>query len=483
MGSRPGGEGIPQGALALPGWTTLAARAQLPGLRVRFGPVSGAIAMASLVAAVFVLVLFAASGPSLIVARSTRVFPGWESGPLHGLFGAVPPRLSALIVGLSLLVVAMTVAYGVALGSARSLSGRTIAGFVVLLHLLLALSPPLLSSDLFNYMGYLRLGGLHGLNPYTHVIAAEMNDPVYAFTTWRHLHSPYGPLFTAATALLAGGSMAVTYWTLKVAIVAASLGVLALVWRCARALGRDPRPAVVFVALNPIYLVYALGGFHNDFLMLLAAMGAVAALLAGRDRLAGSVLMAAVAIKLNAALLLPFLLIGAGTWARRRRMLEGAALGAIPLIAVSLAAFGATLPNLSDQTTLITGFSVPNLVGLAIGAGGATPLLLRCFEFGLIAVVVWLLVRRADWLADAGWAMLALAISLGWLMPWYVLWAAALAAVAASRRLRHAVLAFTVFLVITGVPETPRLLDRHGIRLLDGPAGKASRALERKLAR
>ena len=50
---------------------------------------------------------------------------------------------------------------------------------VVALHVMLLLSPPLQLTDLFNYIGYARLGALHGLNPYTHVIGAEIHDPVY----------------------------------------------------------------------------------------------------------------------------------------------------------------------------------------------------------------------------------------------------------------------------------------------------------------
>ena len=140
------------------------------------------------------------------------------------------------------------------------------------------------SSDLFNYLGYARLGGLHGLNPYQHVIGQEFHDPVYTFTTWRHLHSPYGPLFTAGTYVLGRLPLPVAYWLLKVITVAASLGVVALVWWCARRLGRDAKLAVAFVALNPIYLVYAVGGFHNDFFMLLPALGAIALLLSGHER-------------------------------------------------------------------------------------------------------------------------------------------------------------------------------------------------------
>ena len=33
---------------------------------------------------------------------------------------------------------------------------------------------------------------------------------------------------------------------------------------------------LVLVALNPIYMMYAVGGFHNDFFMLVPSMAAIA---------------------------------------------------------------------------------------------------------------------------------------------------------------------------------------------------------------
>ena len=60
-----------------------------------------------------------------------------------------------------------------------------------------------------------------------------------------------------------------SFWALKLVLAAASLGTIALVWKCARLLGRDPLAAVALVGLNPIVLVWGLGGDHNDFLMVL----------------------------------------------------------------------------------------------------------------------------------------------------------------------------------------------------------------------
>jgi alpha-1,6-mannosyltransferase len=263
--------------------------------------------------------------------------------------------------------------------------------------------------------------------------------------------------------------------------VALSLGFVALVWQCARQLGRDPRFAVVLVALNPIYLIYAVGGFHNDFFMLVPMLGAVSLLLAGRDRSAGAVLMVAIAIKFTAGLLLPFLLVAAVTRPRRLRVLSGVVMAAVPLIGLSLILFGFAIPNLAQQSSLLTDFSIPNIVGVLIGAGGGTPFLLKLALVGVAAVVVHQVTRSRDWLAGAGWSTVALIASLSWLMPWYVIWVLPLAALGTSIRLRRVAVAGTVFLILTFMPATNLYMQAHGINPLAGSAGRASMSQQNKL--
>ena len=69
--------------------------------------------------------------------------------------------------------------------------------------------------------------------------------------------------------------------SLKAVAALASLAIVALVWWCARRLGRDPRLPALLVGLNPLVLVHVVGGAHNDALTVLLWMGGVAALLAG----------------------------------------------------------------------------------------------------------------------------------------------------------------------------------------------------------
>jgi hypothetical protein len=472
-----------EASVALPRVGTLDLRRVLPRLRLRLGPTAGSLALAALTLAALAVVVFATAGPNALVPRADLGFPNWEAGPLHGLFGRLVSNPTTIGIGLSAVLVGMLVAYLVALGAVRALSIRAIAIFVIAVHAILLLGPPLQLSDLFNYLGYARLGGLHHLNPYTHVISGELHDPVFRFTSWHQLRSPYGPLFTALTYPVALLPLPVAYWVLKVMTVLLSLGFIGLVAHCAKRLGRDPRFALLFVAANPIYLIYGVAGFHNDFFMLVPSTAAIAFLLSGRDRSAGAALMIAVAVKFTAILLLPFLLLAATPALRRRRVLVGAALATVPLVALSVALFGFSIPNLQDQSTLLTDFSIPNVLGDLLRVGGGTPLLLRIANVIVVLVVLFQLQRRREWLAGAGWATLALVASLAWLVPWYVIWVLPLAGLATSVWLRRASIALTVYLVFTFMPATGLFFSKHNINLLNTHAGQVSKTKQDKLAR
>jgi hypothetical protein len=476
-----------ESTIALPRVGFRGAQLRLPHPSVRVArPAYGIAALGALFVASATVVVFATAGPTVLAPSSSYAFPGWVAGPLHGLFGRLISSPQTLGYGLSAVVVAMTVAYGIALASVRMLSMRTIVVAVVALHAVLLLSPPLQLTDLFNYLGYARLGALHHLNPYTHVIAAAQHDPIYGMTSWHNLHSPYGFAFTLLTYPLGLLPLPVAYWLLKTATVLASLGLIALVARCARQLGHDPRFAVLFLAANPIFLIYELGGFHNDVFMLLPAIASISLLLDGRDRWSGAALVLAIAVKFTMVLLLPFLVLAARPPARRARFLAGAALAAAPLAAASIAAFGLTLPNLSDQSSLLTSFSAPNLLGWLLGLGGGAPTLLRVVNVALVVVVAVLVARvarrRREWLSCAGFATLALVASLAWLMPWYVVWVLPLAALGASLHLRRAAVAVTVLLVLAFMPVTGSLLAQLHLDPMGSPVGKASNERAQKLA-
>jgi alpha-1,6-mannosyltransferase len=454
-------------------------------LRIRqaLGPTHAAVALGVLAGAIVLIVLYASSAPSALVYVSNAEFPTWMAGPLHGLLSGllqhsdVRPILPWKTVdyGFTVATVVMFIAWGITLAAARALSMRTIALTVAAIYAVLVLCPPLGLTDVFNYLGYARLGALHGLNPYTHVIADEHFDPVFYFGTWRHYHSPYGQVFTLLTYPLGWMSLSSAFWVLKVGMVMLMGAFVALVWKCARQLGYDPRFPVLFVALNPTILVSDVGGFHNDPVMLVPMMAAISLLLAGRYRWAGAALAVAVGVKPTIVLLLPFMMLAARPARRSLQVLLGAILGAIPLVAASIAAFGFSMPNVADQSIIVTPLSVVNLLGTALHLGGATPgveqaskIALLLIVGGLVVMVLWR--GRPDWLSGAGWATLALLACTAWLMPWYTVWALPLVALSRSRSLRIAMIAFIAFTAISFLPVIALLLRRYHINLMDTPA-------------
>jgi alpha-1,6-mannosyltransferase len=482
LASGTAGAAQAEATVTLRGVPTLRIPRVLRAPRLVLGPRWAKLALATIIVGLLAMVLFETGGPTLLTPRSSQIFAPWEAGPLYGLVSGLRPSSTALGFAISGVILALLAAYAVALAALRTLSTRMIAVCIVAAHAILLLGPPFQLTDMGNYLGYARLGGLHGLNPYTHVIGQEMHDPIFHFATWLNLHSPYGELFTALSYPLAFLPIPVAYWIVKAVTVLLSLAFIWIVCWCARRLGRDPRYAAVLLGLNPIYLVYGVGGFHNDFFMLVPATGAIALLLARRDRSAGAALMVAIAVKYSAVLLLPFLLVGAQESRRRRELIVGAVLAAIPLVAMSLALFGLSLPNLSQQSTLLTPFSFTNLFGLVIGVGGGTSGVLRLASVALVVAIALLVRRRGDWLSHAGWATVALIASLSWLMPWYVIWVLPLAALGSSVRLRRVAVALTVFLVLTFLPSSGKLWGLIHLNPLGGSAGQASQNLQAKLS-
>ena len=58
--------------------------------------------------------------------------------------------------------------------------------------------PILLSTDVFSYIAYARMGVEHGINPYLNGPVAIAHDPIYRYVgqDWKHVATAYGPLYT-----------------------------------------------------------------------------------------------------------------------------------------------------------------------------------------------------------------------------------------------------------------------------------------------
>jgi alpha-1,6-mannosyltransferase len=413
---------------------------------------------------VALLVAFAADSPTVYVPASVRGgFPGWLSGPLHGL---AIGRLSTHRFQIVLLLV--LAGYVLVLLSGARVPARAVLVAIVGTHLLLLLGPPLLSQDVFGYLSFARLGAVHGLDPYNHASAAVPLDPVYRYLGWRTVDSPYGPLYTLSSYVLAPLGTAGGLWALKAIAVAASLGTAAVVARAAQALGRPPAAAAALVALNPVVLVDAVGGFHNDTLiaLLLATVLLCAALVHyGRAMVA---VVTAIGIKLSAGLVLPFLVLAPEERRERYRLVAIAVSGLAVLAVLAEVGFGshafAFANSIQGEQNMVATHSVPNELARLIGLGtvDALPGWWRfLFALGFVAVVcfgLWRTARGGDWRVWAGWATVALIVSTAWLLPWYVIWALPFAALVEDRRLRAAILALCLYGVLIRLPLASGLL-------------------------
>ncbi|MGO9280536.1 MAG: hypothetical protein ACLP3Q_23910, partial [Streptosporangiaceae bacterium] len=231
----------------------------------RWAPALATLCGLLLAAAAAEIVLDGAAGLSPLIPKSPEI-AGWLQG--------IGERLGYRVFVIALLVSTGAYAGLVALAR-RASSGRLQAGaiskrwaivLIAALHLIVFAGPILVSTDVFSYIAYARMGVEHGLNPYTHGPVAIAGDPVFQYVghDWDLVATAYGPLYTLLSYPLALLGVVGALWGMKLEALAASIGTLALTWRCARARGLDPVLCILLVGANPLYVIYGLGGAHND---------------------------------------------------------------------------------------------------------------------------------------------------------------------------------------------------------------------------
>jgi alpha-1,6-mannosyltransferase len=428
----------------------------------------GLLGLSGLLLTGLVISVSAANTDNLL-PESVRPVPSWLAGP----FGSTGINLH--VGGVVAVFVLMFASYALVVRSADRLSPRLVLTTIAALHALVLLAPPLLSTDVFSYQAYARMWSMYGANPYLHGPHVIALDPLYPFigAKWVTTPTAYGPVFTTLSYLLGPLSIAASALSYKVIAALSSLALIGVVWHAARLRGLDPVKAVALVGLNPLIVVYGVGGGHNDLLMLAVSTAGVYAVLRHRERAGGSLLTLGVGIKLTAGLLLPFAAAssgGLGSRDRRRDLLIGAGVSAAMIVVLAFLAFGTGplhLFNTLRQTQNEGDWkSIPGFISTRLGLGEIghiTGLLLGVLFLG---VTGWL-VRRVwrnemDWVDGAAWATVALLCTASSLLPWYVAWLIPLVALGADRRL------WRVAFVMTAVVQGIQLLGYipHGSSLL-----------------
>ncbi|MGI8429379.1 MAG: glycosyltransferase family 87 protein [Solirubrobacteraceae bacterium] len=444
----------------------LGAEPQSGGFELTTGPLServrggsrarsGLLGLSGLLVTGLVISLSAAGTDSLL-PESVRPVPSWLAGPLGS--AGLDLGVGGLIVVMSL----MFISYAVAVRASHQLSGRVMLMSIAALHALVLLAPPLLSTDVFSYQAYARMGALYGANPYLHGPHVIALDPLYPFigAKWVTIPTAYGPIFTSLSYLLAPVSIAASALAYKAIAAIASLATVAFVWNSARLRGLDPVRAAALVGLNPLIVVYGVGGGHNDLLMLAAVAGGIYLLLRRRAQAGGGLLVLAAGVKLTAALLVPFAIAAGGgrpTAERRREVLIGGALCAALLATLAFAVFGSgplhLLATLQKSQSAGDWHSIPRFLSTRLGLNAVGHIAGIVLLAGFAAVFCWLLRRvwrgELDWIDGAGWATACLLLTASSLLPWYVAWLMPLAALGSDRRLTRLALGLTAFVQAT----------------------------------
>lgn len=415
---------------------------RLPTVRsARWAPALASLLALVLVAATAEVVLDAAAGHSGLVPKQPAI-AGWMSG--------VGERL-----GFRVFLIALLASVGAYTGllalASRAITARGAVILIGALHLIVFAGPVLISTDVFSYIAYARMGVEHGLNPYLHGPAAISKDPVFFYVghVWRHVATAYGPLYTLISYPLAPLGVKGALWGMKVMALAASAGTLALTWRCARARELDPVFALLAVGANPLYVLYGLGGAHNDLLMMLLMMVAVSLTLVGvstprREATAAAVIVAGTLVKATVAVLLPFMILAR----RRLAPIAGAVAMLLAGALVAYVAFGShgvdIVSALNRDAAFVSSDSFANEIAHLFGKPGVFPVDHDLLKAGLVLIVAhfaWRTWRGYDWVAASGWSLLAISVTSTWLLAWYILWPLPLAVISRDRRLLAATLA------------------------------------------
>ena len=432
---------------ALPGVRALppsAGRATLPRSPVP-AVVGGAGCAAVLLSSAW-LAVAAAAGPSQLSPPTRRPGGdvGWLLGPLHGVLAWPVGSVADLHRWLLIATAVATGGWILAWAGAPALGTRVVLCVSGAAQALLLLGPPQPLTDVFNYVVYGRMAALRP-EPLRRTRRGRAARPGLRAANWHHLPSPYGPLFTLLSEPLALLPPAVASGRGRSSSASRASPSLALVapgWRAAWAARRSGRSRCS--ACAPCRSRSAVGGLHNDAPALLCVVAAAWCLLRGRGdggraRWTPPPVRSpslAAAIKPSFAIVVPLVVLGAhaaaagargrGRGGRRRR-------GSSTLVAFGGALPAARRPGRARHAAV----SVPNLLGLAAGHGGADAAVRggrarrargrRRARVGRGVPAP----RRA--LPAMAVVLLARVLTLSWVMPWYLVWALPFAALAPAR--------------------------------------------------
>lgn len=320
----------------------------------------------------------------------------------------------------------------------------------LLFAILLTVTLPLNSRDLFHYIMEGRVLGKYGGNPFLIAPAAFPNDALTQFSNWKSYPSPYGPLWVllaAGLTTLAGNNLFWSVVAFKLVGLASYSATGVFIWRARRASAKPALAATVLWLWHPLILIELVGNGHNDALMLAFLAGGFYFQVTGRLRAALLAVAVAALVKYAALPFLPLLL-----WHQARALpdwksrLRGAVRNGWPVVlvaAVSLVPFwvGArTLGFLRESEQFYA--SLPHLLRTGLRTllpGGGATMAVRLLTASLLSGGYAVLLARttASWdsfLRNAFWLTVLLLVTWSFFVPWYVAWLVFVAAMSGAAR-------------------------------------------------
>ncbi|HEY7477540.1 MAG TPA: polyprenol phosphomannose-dependent alpha 1,6 mannosyltransferase MptB [Actinomycetota bacterium] len=367
-----------------------------------------------------------------------RVAASWVGlGGLHGNAGLVAATIVAVGAVLAFLYLLREILRG-------GVTMRSVVVLVVAAHIGLLFTPLLFSRDVYSYALQGRIAA-DGGNPYTETAVDRPDDPFARFVGPKWVDTPavYGPAWTSASALLARLApdplgLVATY---RVLAVLASLAVCAgIVW-----VARDLWPDRAVFALaafgaNPVVLFHSVASGHNDLLVALAIVGALALVLRGHDGWAVAALTLGTLVKASAAV--PLLLLVVWCVARRPegRRLRGLASCSAVILGLT-AVFAVPYASWSNPTLGMLelaghqGWLAPSadLMRILDAAPWGESGWIARVGFAVLLAATLVVLARAVWRraerstpselgAAWGWGLVFLTLLGPVLLPWYAVW-------------------------------------------------------------
>jgi len=186
--------------------------------------------------------------------------------------------LSALLY--SSIVLMLFVLYAVVLDRSRRrvIGTRQIWKITGLIAVVLLISYPAFSYDIFNYMFDARIVTKYAENPYLHRALDYPNDPWVNVMRWTHRTYPYGPLWLVMTVPLSFISLQkflLTLFVFKSLMVGSYvLTVLAIQKILLKISPRHVLLGMAAFALNPLVIVESTVSAHNDSVMMMLTLWA-----------------------------------------------------------------------------------------------------------------------------------------------------------------------------------------------------------------